>query len=866
MLPTILVAKAIERVIFTFLLYIVVVLAFIEIIKQRTGLVLSQQTYIDSLKHMKTRISKEEYNVFFSMIIGLSNIVLFRHLYLPNLNFYLKFHKDLIPEGYSDKNNEFLKLSIKYGSVLESNRDSVTQTTFNIDWSVTFHVCIVWMVYLGLTENQIDLLESIIPKTTQFILGIQILRIEFLYALLINDQTKDLNVSALNLYVTPDCFTPFLPDIPAEFLSIIQEFKGEIEMESFLKLKREYIKFLLPENSRLEIDNMNDSEIKTYFNQFDVLYIINRAYYQSINFINKLENKNEIELKYYKTNYFWPKKTEPLPRYNILVIGESGAGKSTLINTIYNYACFNDPKSIYENKTFPVINPSLEDFESKKDFLFTNLIIFASIIIKQFFGESTTEKLKSKENTVVKSSEFYLSQLLGNSEPPVNEQDNNFIHDQDYINKRLESIIDGNELPNKKDQSKSVTQQCTVYPIYFNDKIIQFIDTPGLNDTEAGIKDALNLKIINDYLKGISEIHFVLFAVNANITRIRSFVGDYLQLFDQSSLFQNNKTLFGYMFTHISQESIHTIHSLTKAISFKIFKKQIDTPIFTCDNSILQTMKDRFKGKKNDMSQEKFTALWHHNASELVRCIDNIVNSKLSLKPIAFAPESNGIVMFEYPYLATFNNSLYPYADFTLQDFENTPIHTILQEKLNKQFEIFSPINITYIQLFHLKAMRRVLFYISREFLSEKSTSNDLKLEKRYLLWQIQQLQQLQLPNVPIEDHNKKNIFMTHLSIIRYLENGDLKEQDLNSLKNEIYRNKQNILENPSFSNLEYLIQDFSTQKEFPTKKVISTEQVITDCQDIISRLSSTSKGSFVEILEKHSKIDLQRLGVWEMY
>ena len=107
---------------------------------------------------------------------------------------------------------------------------------------------------------------------------------------------------------------------------------------------------------------------------------------------------------------------------------------------------------------------------------------------------------------------------------------------------------------------------------------------------------------------------------------------------------------------------------------------------------------------------------------------------------------------------------------------------------------------------------------------------------------------------------------MTHLSIIRYLENGDLKEQDLNSLKNEIYRNKQNILENPSFSNLEYLIQDFSTQKEFPTKKVISTEQVITDCQDIISRLSSTSKGSFVEILEKHSKIDLQRLGVWEMY
>jgi GTPase SAR1 family protein len=852
-LPVAIAVNVVKRGVFMLLLYCLFLLIILEILKNRTGLKLTQQIYIDSLKYMKSRVSKEEYSVFFSMIIGISSIALFRHLYLPSLDFYLKFNKDLIPQDYSNENNQFLKMATKYGSILENNRNSIKETTFVIDWTTTIHVSIVWIVYLGFTESLIDLLEAIIPKTSPCILGIQILRIEYLYATLIDDPMNHIDVSALNLYVSPLSFLPFFKDkIPPEVVTILQDTVQELDFDTFIKLKRLYIKLSSPES---QVDILDDAQVKIIFTPCDIFYIINRAYYQSINIINQQQDtiKNEMELKYYKINYPWPNKTEPLSRYNILVIGESGAGKSTLINAIYNYSKFNDPDSIFQNKTFPFINPSLEDFESDKDFLFTNLILVINKVVKEIFQEETLNKFGTNEKTN-KTTEFYLSQLLQNSEPPVNEQDHSYVNDENYLVKRLSSIFEGKVLPDKKDQTKSVTQQCTVYPIYFNDKIIQLIDTPGLNDTEAGIKDALNLKIISDYLKGVLEIHFVLFVVNANITRVRNFVGDYLQLFDQSSLIQNNKPLFGYMFTHISQESIHTINSLTEAISLKIFKKDIKAPIFTCDNSILQTMKDRCKGKDNTMSQERFTALWNHNTNELLRCIDNITQSTLYTTSKSFAPESNGIVMFEYPFLATPNNSLYPFTEYTLNDFKNTPVNNIWENTLNKRNQIFDPNNLDFIQLFYIKAMRRVLFFISKDSLSEKSNNNEIRIEKRYLLWQIQQLQQLQLPNIPIEN-TFTNIFITQLNIVRYLASTVLKEQNLSPLITEINNYRKYIIK-----------RDQKFIENIPIENLIPTEEIIQNCNTVISQLSSTSTSGVTSMIEKHSKIDLQRLGVWEMY
>lgn len=846
---------------FMFLMLLLGILIIIDLIKDRTGLKLSQKVYIDSLKHMKPRLSKEDYHVFFSMIVGLSNITLLRHLYLPKLEFYLKFHSSLVPEGYKASENEFLKMAQKYASLSTESRNAVTKTKFDIDWIATFHVCVVWMNYLGLTESQLDVLESITSKTSPLILGMQVLRIEFLYASLINGQTKDLNVSALNLYTSPKTFEMFFPGLSPEMGKILESLYHEISIEDLLKLKREFLAETEPDSELLKPGSESESKLRLHFTPLDLFYLVNRAHYKSIDLINALEIKTQTDLKldYCRTNYFWPGKTRPVPRYNILIIGESGAGKSTFINSVYNYATYSDPSQLYKDKTMPIINPSLEDFESDKDYLFVNLILVVNSMVQKHLDSETIKGLESKE-TMSKTSEFYLSQLLDNSEPPVNEQDSSFINNNRYIGERFHSILLGKDLPDKKDQSKSVTQQCTAYPIYFNDKIVQFIDTPGLNDTEAGIKDSLNLKIINDYLKNVAEIHFVLFVVNANITRIRSFVGDYLQLFDKESLVQDSKPLFGFMFTHISQESIHTIHSLTEAISIELFKKDIKAPIFTCDNSILQTMKDRFKGGSGSKSgSQKFTALWNHNTSDLVKCIDNITESRF-LRPKAFAPESNGIVMFEYPYLARYNNSLYP---FEMLDFVDTPIQRIYKDKLAGRAQPFRIDAIQFGDLLQLKAMRRVLFFISRERLSEKSTSNVLKLEKRYLLWQIQQLQQLQLPDIPIKP-TRKNIFMTHLQVAEYLRQ-TLTEQNLTSLRTELhdYKYRSSIVPpgKQTYQQMEDPAYNTSTEP-----KLISTETAIDNCRKIISELSDTKTGPFVQMLLKHPIIDLQRLGVWRMH
>ena len=92
-----------------------------------------------------------------------------------------------------------------------------------------------------------------------------------------------------------------------------------------------------------------------------------------------------------------------------------------------------------------------------------------------------------------------------------------------------------------------------------------------------------------------------------------------------------------------------------------------------------------------------------------------------------------------------------------------------------------------------------------------------------------QELQQLQLPNLPIKNTNK-NIFMTHLNIVNYLAN-TLKEQDLSSLVAGMYNYRRFITEIDDWANV------------VPDEKLIPTEQVVEKCKQVISRLSSTSTG-----------------------
>ena len=803
MIPTILILPYIFFIIFISYLF--------EKLKRRFGINLSQQLYIDSLTYMKTRVSQEDYFWFFSFIVTLSNIPLFRHLLLPNISFYLKFHKNLVPNNYIVENNAlntyFQKLYNKY-ITFKKNTSSEEDISFpfdKIDTVSILHTVCLWFVYLGITNKDIDIIEEICDVKYKFY--VELLRIEILYASLLNGKNLEkLDTSVLNVHY-----------------SIIHS--GDIMENPFsTRMKKE-----MTQEEYYQKRNEIGDELGKFFFGFD--YLCNRAYFQSKKLIKQLplEIKSQLKLSYCINSYNWPKDTIPKPRYNILVIGESGAGKSTFINSIFNYCTYDDPENVYDKNCIPIINSKLEDFETEEEFLMINIL---SIIMSSSFKDS---------NRI--SGEKLLAMLLDNSEPDTSEISNKYLYNKLYTELRFKSIFFNKDLPEKQDQSSSVTQACTTFPIYFNDKIIQFIDTPGLNDTESGIKDLKNIEIIKRYLENISEIHFILFIVNSNLTRLRNFIKDYLNLFDKKKIESN----FGFMFTHINQESIHTVSALTEGIELKIFNRKLNSPIFTCDNSIINSMKYRyttqyrpFKNKNSSMDKIQFLSLWKHNVNEITKCLNVVVKSK-PITSLSFNPIGNGIYLFDSPFIAKPRNALFPYQPFTLNDYNETPIETIWNSLLDdKPIRLQS--QISFIMSFLTPQTNTieklntcfVLKHVKYLYLHINSNTKEIKYTIEYLrskLWEINQLKTINIPESVQGDSLNSSDYKIILSLQKLYN--DRKEYSFES-----FRLKTIVLE---------LFEKEKTFKTELDKLIIQKNQL----------------GFFGQTISDVSNIDLQRFGIW---
>ncbi|KAN0039542.1 hypothetical protein ACTA71_007337 [Dictyostelium dimigraforme] len=168
-----------------------------------------------------------------------------------------------------------------------------------------------------------------------------------------------------------------------------------------------------------------------------------------------------------------PIKKEPLDEqeYNILLLGVTGSGKSTFINSAYNYLNFS----------------SLEEAIVKGD------------INKMFM-------IPTKINMTDSKSINYSFSINGSSISQSNEIGNK--SDENYEVNQDEIKI-----------GESVTRVPKKYPLVYNGRLFNFIDTCGIGDTRGIQQDSINFELILAQISQLKYLHGICIFMKPNDSR-----------------------------------------------------------------------------------------------------------------------------------------------------------------------------------------------------------------------------------------------------------------------------------------------------------------------------------------------------------
>ncbi len=362
--------------------------------------------------------------------------------------------------------------------------------------------------------------------------------------------------------------------------------------------------------------------------------------------------KTEVE-KY--APYTTVPKVDP-KTYNILIIGESGSGKSTLINNIFNLMTNMDIESTFSNRDFPLLFKTLDDTKTMKEMIRSKTLnIFANIL------QIESRTFQNYDKSVILN---WLGNkdLLFSSEVPPEE-----FGTIDSLRKMIFSVFGNPNTAETQKQSASVTMFCNNYTLHCNEFVVNFIDTPGLSDTNGGLVDERNLDIIAKYLKSYKHIDYVLYTVNANTTRLKPNIQNYLKLLDFDNLItkvgDTVESRFAFCFTYVTQESIHNIKYVMNSILKHLYPNKDKQTLqnvkyYMFNNETIKTLKTRYFYKSTsfftwvkkvnhtilsffhtngELDYNTFSNIWEFNAKQLSELFFTIINLKSApLQPLSF--------------------------------------------------------------------------------------------------------------------------------------------------------------------------------------------------------------------------------------
>ncbi|KAM9986934.1 hypothetical protein ACTFIY_011359 [Dictyostelium cf. discoideum] len=184
-------------------------------------------------------------------------------------------------------------------------------------------------------------------------------------------------------------------------------------------------------------------------------------------------------------NFEWKSSSNPIKKetddqeYNILLLGVTGSGKSTFINSAYNYLKYS----------------SLEEAIVKGD------------INKMFIIPTKINMTDS--NSINYSFSINGSSMIQTSNEIGNKSNENGI-----------STVDNNEVnPDQIKIGESVTRVPKKYPLLYNGRLYNFIDTCGIGDTRGIQQDSINFELILSQISQLKYLHGICIFMKPNDSR-----------------------------------------------------------------------------------------------------------------------------------------------------------------------------------------------------------------------------------------------------------------------------------------------------------------------------------------------------------
>ncbi|KAM9991313.1 hypothetical protein ACTFIZ_004717 [Dictyostelium cf. discoideum] len=183
-------------------------------------------------------------------------------------------------------------------------------------------------------------------------------------------------------------------------------------------------------------------------------------------------------------NFEWKSSSIPIKKepddqeFNILLLGVTGSGKSTFINSAYNYLKYS----------------SLEEAIVKGD------------INKMFI-------IPTKINMTDSKSINFSFSINGSSMTQTSSE---------IGNKSFENGISTNSYEMNPDQIKigeSVTRIPKKYPLFYNGRLFNFIDTCGIGDTRGIQQDSINFELILAQISQLKYLHGICIFMKPNDSR-----------------------------------------------------------------------------------------------------------------------------------------------------------------------------------------------------------------------------------------------------------------------------------------------------------------------------------------------------------